>query len=44
MPTYAWLARFGADFDNLTMEQQAPTPSSANPDLQPAIFRVLMAG
>ncbi len=23
MPTYAWLARFGADFDNLTMEQQA---------------------
>jgi hypothetical protein len=23
MPTYAWLARFGADFDNLTLEQQA---------------------
>ncbi len=22
MPTYAWLERFGADFDNLTVEQQ----------------------
>lgn len=23
MPTYAWLARFGKDFDGLTREQQA---------------------
>ena len=23
MPTYAWLARFAADFDSLTAEQQA---------------------
>ena len=23
MPTFAWLARFGADFDGLTPEQQA---------------------